>query len=147
MRQTCDFKTKQNLSGLAGQRQKSQAHKTSPSFPLREPKRLLRDSTDLACLRNQPFLINCRILFHTFYYTWGKECHSHMAVGKTWIGLHLFIPSNSIPYLLSFTELQWLIQSSPIQVLLTPFSHWAIIILTVYIVPKWIRQQGHKGLD
>ena len=29
--------------------------------------------------------------------------------------------------LLSFSELQGLIQSSPIQVLLTPFSHWAII--------------------
>ena len=114
-------------SFLAGQRRKSQAHKTSPSFPLREPKRLLRDSTDLACLQNQPFLINCRILFHTFHCTWGKECHSHMVVDKTRIGLHLFIPSNSIPYLLSFSELQGLIQSSPIQVLLTPFSHWAII--------------------
>ena len=50
-----------------------------------------------------------------------------MAVGKTWIGLHLFIPRDSIPYLLSVSELQGLIQSSPIQVLLMPFSHWAII--------------------
>ena len=34
--------------------------------------------------------------------------------------------------LLSFSELQGLIQSSPIQVLLMPFSHWAIIINSVY---------------
>lgn len=44
------------------------------------------------------------------------------AVGKMWIGLDQITPSDPIPYLLSFSEFQSLIQSSLIQVLLMPFN-------------------------
>ena len=44
------------------------------------------------------------------------------AVGKMWIGPDQITPSDPIPYLLSFSEFQGLIQSSLIQVLLMPFD-------------------------
>jgi len=44
------------------------------------------------------------------------------AVGKMWIGPDQITPSDPIPYLLSFSEFQGLIQSSLIRVLLMPFN-------------------------